>query len=499
MVSTQRTSIINRRQFLQTTLAGTAGIVLGTNYAEAQNTNLSPQQQETIAQLRDGIHRIYRNQPNVFSEHLQGLLDENTDPMLIGQYVVFNTNWLQLVGNGRDHIFTRQQFQTWRNSLDRLYECYEKFVGQKPLANMLFILLLPGRFVGAAAGGAGLGAVFRDNSHDSFRGMLANNVQCFVTMHEVAHNFTSIIRHPSWFADGEGVADFLVYHAIENCGFRVNPSMSGPQNRRASFQRILGAFQNNNNIEPFRAGPSGPHANRNNAYEFYMYGLVDVVGWEAFGRAIRSYHNGTYTATKRYDPGERVPNRFGGNRISFESEANARAHEFFDRVAHFHDLARQDPVLARSIPAAGRNLTGTQALRSLPDKGRLLDEHFTVQTTPLTGTNNNTATPRSPVADPSYQPPGKDIFEAATRGTADDIEHHVKNGADANAKNEAGDTPLHLAAANNPDANVLRRLFAHKADAKAYDKDYHTPLMRVPQNGAGAAEKRVVIHVNGGR
>jgi len=90
----------------------------------------------------------------------------------------------------------------------------------------------------------------------------------------------------------------------------------------------------------------------------------------------------------------------------------ARAHEFFDRLAYFHDLARQDPVLARNIPAMGRNLTGAQALRSLPDRGRLLDEHFTVTTTPIANPARPSAQPlgdRSPTTTPPPRQPAQAI------------------------------------------------------------------------------------------
>ena len=64
-----------------------------------------------------------------------------------------------------------------------------------------------------------------------------------------------------------------------------------------------------------------------------------------------------------------------------------RVHEFFDRIAYFHDEAcehaQTDPQVLQSIPVAGRTLTGEQVLRSFPDEGWFFDKHFTVKTTPI--------------------------------------------------------------------------------------------------------------------
>jgi len=38
------------------------------------------------------------------------------------------------------------------------------------------------------------------------------------------------------------------------------------------------------------------------AYDLYLCGLVDEVGWETLRKTIHSYHDGTYTPTKRYEP-----------------------------------------------------------------------------------------------------------------------------------------------------------------------------------------------------
>ena len=161
-----------------------------------------------------------------------------------------------------------------------------------------------------------------------------------------------------------------------NRNFTITITITTEDQRRQSQVQALRRNLQLGNLEPFRSGRGGPHANKGrNAHCLYMFGLVDVVGWETFGKVIQSYHDGTYTPTKRYTH----------DRAKGQTAMNANAHGFFDRLARFHDLARQDPQLARNIPAAGRNLTGEQALRSLPDRGQLLDKYFTFPNTPVTG------------------------------------------------------------------------------------------------------------------
>ena len=93
-----------------------------------------------------------------------------------------------------------------------------------------------------------------------------------------------------------------------------------------------------------------------------------------------------------------------------------------------------------------------------------------------------------------YRSPGQDIFDASARGTVADVEHHLDNGADVNAKNGDGSTPLHIAVAQNSDATVVRRLIALGANVNAFDKSYQTPL-----GVANTPEKKAILRVNGGK
>jgi len=81
----------------------------------------------------------------------------------------------------------------------------------------------------------------------------------------------------------------------------------------------------------------------------------------------------------------------------------------------------------------------------------------------------------------------------ASRGTVQDVEHHIKNGVDVNVKNNSGNTPLHATAALNPDAAVVQYLIDQKADINARNKKYMTPMFF-----AQSSEKRVILKVAGG-
>ena len=356
------------------------GICFGGNNAEAQDSPLSPQQQETITQLiaefrAQGYHTAHWVQP---VEHV-------TDSVLVGRYVIFSKEWLELVGNGRDGTVTRRQFQAWRNRIDGLYECYEKFMGHKPRnGDIIFIDLSPGThwpdptiFPHGNAPRATAQPVinyirFNKDALDFntvlLREMRSGNLLGFTMMHEIWHIFTGSSRGKpaTWRpADEETAANFLVYYALENCGVRISNSGSPSRLRQAYVQEALKNLQNES-ISAFPSCSCG-----GSAYDLYMCGLVDQLGWEMLRQTIQSYHDGTYTPNKRYEP----------DREKEQTAMHVRAHEFFDRLAHFHGDA--------------------QILRTGPDEGALLDKYFTVKTTPIVaapprppaGSNSNTRRP----------------------------------------------------------------------------------------------------------
>ena len=346
-----------------------AWIYFGGNNAEAQENRLSQQQQATVSQLITE----FRSQ-GYHTEHWIQPVENVTDPVLVGRYVVLSTEWLEIVGNGRDGTVTRRQFQAWRDRIDKLYECYEKFMGHKPRnGDLIFIDLSPETYWPDPTifphGNAPRATVqpvinyirFNKDSLDFnaviLREIRSGNLLGFTLMHEIGHifTFTSRGKPETWRpADIETAANFLVYYALESCGIRINNSGSPSRLRQAYIQEALTNLQNEN-IVAFPTCSCG-----GSAYDLYLCGLVDEVGWETLRKTIQSYHDGSYTPTKRYEP----------DREKEQTAMHARAHEFFDRLVHFHGDA--------------------QVLRKGPDEGVLLDKYFTVRTTPIVNPARNT-------------------------------------------------------------------------------------------------------------
>ena len=347
-----------------------AGIVFVSNSAGAQDRRLSPQQQATITQLiAEFRSQGYR------AEHWIQPVENVADPVLVGRYVVFSAEWLERVGNGRDGTVTRRQFQAWRDRIDQLYECYEKFMGHKPRnGEIIFIDLSPGTYWPDPTifphGNAPRATVqpvinyirFNKDALDFHTGQLremrSGNLLGFALMHEIGHvfTFTSRGKPETWRpADIETAANFLVYYALENCGVRISNSGSPSRLRQTYVQESLTNWQNEN-IVAFPTCSCG-----GSAYDLYLCGLVDEVGWETMRKTIHSYHDGSYTPTKRYEP----------DREKEQTAMHALAHEFFDRLVHFHGDA--------------------QVLRKGTDEGALLDRYFTVKTTPIVTTPHRPA------------------------------------------------------------------------------------------------------------
>ena len=426
----------------------------GGSNAEAQNNRLSPQQQETITQLKKE-----RGRNSAIGQQIEAV----TDPVLVGRHVVFSTEWFELIGNGSNGTVTKQQFQAYRNRIDKLYYDYEKFVGHKPHGGeKIFITLrsfdleresMMERYGFVPSGIAPIGQIVMNRGSGNIQkftdgqGMRSGNSLSFTMMHELAHAFG---RGP-WVADSEVVADFLVYYALENCGFHTG----GRDDRYTRFHTIRSNSQNV--VAAFSGLGKNPHKNRrNNAYGLYMYGLVDVVGWETFRKTIHSYHNGTYTPTRKYEP----------DKEKGQTANHARAHEFFDRVAHiFGDAA---------------------VLRIGPDRGALLHKYFTVNTTLIDNPAQNTARlaqtgtlSPSGMVGASYYTSFPTIFEAAARGRVQDVEDFVMRNPDSiHAKDDRQNTPLHHAAADNRNVDVLKFLVSKGADVNAKNNAGWTPLHR---------------------
>jgi ankyrin repeat protein len=84
--------------------------------------------------------------------------------------------------------------------------------------------------------------------------------------------------------------------------------------------------------------------------------------------------------------------------------------------------------------------------------------------------------------------PSVDIHQAAREGSIEAVKQHIADGADVNAKNFMGWTPLHFVASRR-DKEIAELLIAKGADVNAKDDDGSTPLHVAAYNG----HKEIVV------
>lgn len=93
-------------------------------------------------------------------------------------------------------------------------------------------------------------------------------------------------------------------------------------------------------------------------------------------------------------------------------------------------------------------------------------------------------------AGPSQAGLNQRLFEAASEGAADVVGELLGQGADVNAVNAYGSTPLHLAASGGS-AELIAALVAAGADVNAKDRKDRTPLERAEEQGGEAAAQAI--------
>ena len=78
---------------------------------------------------------------------------------------------------------------------------------------------------------------------------------------------------------------------------------------------------------------------------------------------------------------------------------------------------------------------------------------------------------------PVHADANRDLFETAESGTVDEVKAALAGGANPDARNEGGFTPLHAAAALNSNPAVIAALIEAGADVGARNKGGLTPLL----------------------
>ena len=322
-----------------------------------QQPRLNQQQRATVAQLKEEWLKIAErgglgenrgcSMINVVGNNPQPFINDrlqNVRPILVGKNVVLCRGWLTPVGSNH---FTEAQLQHTLNQLDMVYDSMRELTGNIPqnVGEKLFI-----NVGGGSHNHHGHNSVCIAQAHihrDEFlRGMQQNNALPFLIPHEMGHSFASA-GSAEWVAENETVANWLVAYVTERHNLTItahgSPSRRGTQYRTTEF---------NNANQNFRRGvASMPPFARDavtdgSAYAFIMYGLVNQVGWDVIGRALRSYNDPDFVQTKIAS--------FGPRGITSNNDSSVSLYNLLYRIQHFN---------------GGRNPLS-------PDAQRVLDHHF---------------------------------------------------------------------------------------------------------------------------
>ena len=179
-------------------------------------------------------------------------------------------------------------------------------------------------------------------------------------IHEMAHIFDN---GKAWNAETESIAEFMVMYVFENSDawrwersraaskttYRLQRSLFAWSEYRQSVadQQSAADRQSATDIEAKKEEGKKLETfvqYRGGAYNCYLLGLVEKVGWEPVEKAFQSYND--------YPPNYNHVARG-------EARQKMRARDFFERIAYFSG--------------------NPDVLRSLPDAGALLDEHFNAE------------------------------------------------------------------------------------------------------------------------
>ena len=411
----------------------------GANKAAGQNTaHLPPQKTAVVKQLKEEAakRQFYLGciTGNLAVNERQRLVEEmldNLDPILVGKHVVFSKKWRNYIGPNKS--ITAQQFESLRDRTDRVYDAYKELIGRAPKAGeKVYIEIRPAEYFRKPNGGHVAGHA-HSNAFCINENFVRNSMGTL--MHELAHVFAYATN---WEVKAESIVPLLMAYAYET----IPGETLGNRHRISRFEAALNNFRTNK-IEAFALDDPDDSGYGAHAFDFYLLGLVDKVGWETYKKVFRTYADEPHVTIARFPGGQA-----------------GKARDLFDRI---------------------ERLSGKPGvLRSLPDKGELLDKYFSVQVQKA----------------PPYDSPYEDLLEAAEMGTARDVESFVNKGGDVNAKNAVGFTALHYAAQSNAEyafpgtdafnrsVDVMRYLISAGANVNAKTNIGRTPLHQAAMSNA---------------
>ena len=352
-----------------------AVLAMGSGQADAQEVSHLPPEKAAVvvqmaqemlqipvvqAHLRGANYGQLKCAPEIYNPEV-GL--SYMHPMLVGRNIIFAKQWLQHVGPGRP--MSEQQFEAWRNKIDGVYDSYSELVGRgasyghlhgKPHEqdHKVYVNIEPRtNFTNSTVLGhshATIGKICLNQDYITRRlpQIAATGSWDYVMMHELAHQFE---KSANW-SFGESSVDHLIAYALEttpgsfHMGRSGNQKISGRQHRDQLFAKAVAAH---------RSGKAILH----DARDIYLLGLVGKIGWDTYKKVFRSYENEPF----------------------YYSTWPTKNREFLNRL---------------------EQNSGVPILRSLPDRGALLDKFFTASGPYPVTQFAQTATPaRGPIVLPS--------------------------------------------------------------------------------------------------
>ena len=317
----------------------------------------TPQQQQTIAKLKQQMTGMRSfdcptSERVGFPRVVIAMLDD-IDPLLVGKNVVFGDRWLEYIGEGKP--ISRSQFAEFVNKMDRVHDAFADLVGNNATSGRKIFIDISYKQEETDHGLVAAHAhVMRDiicmvAPKENFWIEVTKHGSWSVTLlHEMGHMFAPPTI--GWRANAESLANLKVAYALETLNAQFgSPGINarGTRTRGTQFRgNQYRMYEYNTAMQKFRRNEMTSFANcscqTGSVFDFYIYGLVDKVGWETYKKAFHSYQDPTFVSEFVYS-GERL---------------NIQARDFIDRLVHF----------------SGK----PDVLSSLPDGGKLLDEHFPV-------------------------------------------------------------------------------------------------------------------------
>jgi len=310
----------------------------------------TPEKMATVEQLKREIHERERR----LTPEIQGKLDNlnNVDPILVGKHVVFSHNWIEFIGPKKP--LSRQQFENWRDKIDKVYESYEELIGKKPVYGEKVLVNLRPFANNSQTNGlaSNTSNFFCINNNDAsgfktvLREVVLHDSYGRTMMHELAHIFA---HGRDWEIDAESITHVLTAYAMETIpgakyGTPGKPEALGKTEGIKHRSRVY-----NNALKKYKNNTITASDSSGNAVELYSLGLVNkvaddnVISWDIYKQVFRSY-----------DDEDFEPNEY----MSTRRFTATKTRDLLDRIEHFSGKPK--------------------VLRTLPDNGALLDRFFNV-------------------------------------------------------------------------------------------------------------------------